>query len=243
MYRHNDMSDLEAKIAQAGPRRRRLAVSDAVFSMDGDIMNLPRFLEICRSSGVISMIDEAHSTGVMGATGHGLCEHFGVSHPDILMGTLSKALGSEGGYVCASRLICDYLRNKSRPFIFSTACNPGSAAAADAALSIIEANPWLAQSVREKARRFVELLRERGVEADTQSSIVPVIVGDEKKAMDISAQLKERGFLVPAIRYPTVAKGASRLRVSISAASSEDDLAGLADAIAECGSFKGDSHG
>lgn len=243
VYRHNDMSDLEAKIAQAGPRRRRLAVSDAVFSMDGDIMNLPRFLEICRSSGVISMIDEAHSTGVMGATGHGLCEHFGVSHPDILMGTLSKALGSEGGYVCASRLICDYLRNKSRPFIFSTACNPGSAAAADAALSIIEANPWLAQSVREKARRFVELLRERGVEADTQSSIVPVIVGDEKKAMDISAQLRERGFLVPAIRYPTVAKGASRLRVSISAASSEDDLAGLADAIAECGSFKGDSHG
>jgi len=233
IYRHNDMDDLLAKISAAGPRRRRLAVSDAVFSMDGDILDLPRFLEICRSNGVMSMIDEAHSTGVMGATGRGLCEHFGAGHPDILMGTLSKALGSEGGYVCASRTICDYLRNKSRSFIFSTAHNPGSAAAADEAISILEAHPELALEVRRKAQLFAAALSERGIPVKTASAIVPVPVGDERRAVRISERLRERGFLVPAIRHPTVAMGAARLRVSVSAATAEADLLSLADALAD----------
>ena len=232
IYRHNDMADLAAKISAAGPRRRMLAVSDAVFSMDGDILDLPQFISVCRANGVISMIDEAHSTGVMGATGRGLCEHFGADHPDVMMGTLSKALGSEGGYVCASRMVCDYLRNRSRSFIFSTAHNPGSAAAADAALAILEANPGLARSVREKARLFADELVSFGVPARTESAIVPVIVGDERKAMEIAARLEREGFLVPAIRYPTVAKGAARLRVSLSAASSDEDIRALAAAIA-----------
>ncbi len=235
IYRHNDMDDLAAKMSQAGPHRRRLAVSDAVFSMDGDILDLPRFLELCRANGVISMIDEAHATGVMGATGHGLCEHFGTGHPDILMGTLSKALGSEGGYVCASRTVCDYLRNRARPFIFSTAHNPGSAAAADAALAILEGHPELARAVREKARMFAAGLSALGIPAKTESAIVPVMVGDERKAMEIAARLESEGFLVPAIRYPTVAKGAARLRVSISAASCDDDIRALAAAIARIG--------
>ena len=232
IYRHNDMNDLAAKIAATGPRRRRLAVSDAVFSMDGDILDLPRFLEICRASGVLSMIDEAHSTGVMGETGRGLCEHFGVEHPDILMGTLSKALGSEGGYVCASRTVCDYLRNRARSFIFSTAHNPGSAAAADAALTILESHPELARTVRAKAKRFAATLSACGVPAKTESAIVPVIVGDERRAVALSARLEEAGFLVPAIRYPTVARGAARLRVSVSASSGDSDLQALAETIA-----------
>ena len=232
IYRHNDMDDLAAKIAEAGPRRRRLAVSDAVFSMDGDILDLPRFLEICGVNGVLSMIDEAHATGVMGATGRGLCEHFGTGHPDILMGTLSKALGSEGGYVCASRTVCDYLRNKSRAFIFSTAHNPGSAAAADAALTILEEHPELAPRVRERAQRFVAALAAQGIAARTESAIVPILVGDERRAVAMAAKLEARGFLVPAIRYPTVAKGAARLRVSVSARTTEKDLSALALAIA-----------
>jgi len=234
IYRHNDMDDLVAKIAEAGSRRRRLAVSDAVFSMDGDILDLPRFLEICGANGVLSMIDEAHATGVMGATGRGLCEHFGAGHPDILMGTLSKALGSEGGYVCAARTVCDYLRNKSRAFIFSTAYNPGSAAAADAALTILEKHPELAPCVRDKARRFVAALAAQGIAARTESAIVPILVGDERRAVEMAAKLEARGFLVPAIRYPTVAKGAARLRVSVSARAAEDDLCALAAAIADC---------
>ena len=231
IYRHNDMDDLAAKIAEAGPRRRRLAVSDAVFSMDGDILDLPHFLEICRANGVLSMIDEAHSTGVMGATGRGLGEHFGAAHPDILMGTLSKALGSEGGYVCASRIVCDYLRNRSRSFIFSTAYNPGSAAAADVALTILEEHPELARTVREKARLFAAAISSRGLSARTQSAIVPIIVGDERRALECSAALERMGFLVPAIRYPTVAKGSSRLRVSFSAKIPDGDCLALAEAI------------
>ena len=234
IYRHNDMDDLAAKIAEAGPRRRRLAVSDAVFSMDGDIFDLPRFLAICGANGVLSMIDEAHATGVMGATGRGLCEHFGAGHPDILMGTLSKALGSEGGYVCASRTVCDYLRNKSRAFIFSTAHNPGSAAAADAALTILEEHPELAPRVRERAQRFVAALAAQGIAARTESAIVPILVGDERRAVAMAAKLEARGFLVPAIRYPTVAKGTARLRVSVSARTTEEDLSALAAAIADC---------
>jgi len=234
IYRHNDMDDLAAKIAEAGPRRRRLAVSDAVFSMDGDILDLPRFLEICGVNGVLSMIDEAHATGVMGATGRGLCEHFGTGHPDILMGTLSKALGSEGGYVCASRTVCDYLRNKSRAFIFSTAYNPGSAAAADAALTILEEHPELAPRVRERAQRFVAALAAQGIAARTESAIVPILVGDERRAVAMAAKLEARGFLVPAIRYPTVAKGAARLRVSVSARTTKEDLLALAAVIADC---------
>ena len=232
IYRHNDMDDLAAKIAEAGPRRRRLAVSDAVFSMDGDILDLPRFVEICGVNGVLSMIDEAHATGVMGVTGRGLCEHFGTGHPDILMGTLSKALGSEGGYVCASRTVCDYLRNKSRSFIFSTAHNPGSAAAADAALTILEEHPELAPRVRERAQRFVAALAAQGIAARTESAIVPILVGDERRAVAMAAKLEARGFLVPAIRYPTVAKGAARLRVSVSARTTEEDMGALASAIA-----------
>ena len=235
VYRHNDMDDLAAKIAAVGPRRRRLAVADAVFSMDGDLLDLPRFLELCRANGILSMIDEAHSTGVMGATGRGLCEHFGVGHPDILMGTLSKALGSEGGYVCASRTVCDYLRNKSRSFIFSTAYNPGSAAAADAALTILEERPELAQTVRGKARRFAAALSARGIPAKTASAIVPVIVGDERRTLALSARLEDAGFFVPAIRYPTVAKGAARLRISFSAAIPDPDCHALLEAFVRLG--------
>ena len=233
IYRHNDLDDLSAKITQAGPRRRRLAVTDAVFSMDGDWVDLPRFQELCRANGVISMIDEAHATGVMGDTGRGLCEHFRCGHPDILMGTLSKALGCEGGYVCASRTVCDYLRNRSRPFIFSTAPCPATAAAADCALTILEENPGLALAVRNKAAAFAALLAKRGMPVQSGSAIIPVMVGGEKRATAVSQALERRGFLAPAIRYPTVARGQARLRVAVSARTETKDLEALADAIAE----------
>lgn len=209
IYKHNDMADLEAKIIAAGPRRRLLAVSDAVFSMDGDILDLPRFLEICRAHNVLSMIDEAHSTGVLGKTGRGICEHFDCDHPDIMLGTLSKALGSEGGYVAGSKVLIDYLRNKARSFIFSTAYNPGSAAASDMALTIIEEHPEIVEKLHELMRRF-----------NSPSAIVPILIGDETKALEKSKSLLEKGYYIPAIRYPTVAKGAARLRLSLSAKNS-----------------------
>ncbi len=232
VYRHNDMADLERKLGGTRSYRRRLVVSDAVFSMDGDLLDLPRFLEACRRYDAFSMIDEAHSTGVLGATGRGICEHFGCGHPDVLMGTLSKALGSEGGYVCGARLLIDWLRNKSRAFIFSTAPGAPAMAAADAALSLLEAEPGRAASVRENAAFLTAELARRGMVASTQSAIVPILVGDERRATEIAEALRADGFLIPAIRYPTVARGAARLRVAVMSAHTRDDLSSVAQAIA-----------
>ena len=231
VYRHGDMDDLERQLDAAGPRRRKLVVSDAVFSMDGDILDLPAFLAACRRAGAVSMIDEAHATGVLGATGRGLTEHFGCK-PDIILGTLSKALGSEGGFVCANRTVCDYLRNRSRSFIFSTAPGPGAMAAADAALSVLEAEPGRAATLREKAARFVAALNAAGVACATQSAIVPILIGDEQKACAVSAALEREGVLIPAIRYPTVARGAARLRVAVDIGKTDADLQRVADLVA-----------
>ena len=223
VYRHGDMDDLARQLDAAGPRRRKLVVSDAVFSMDGDLLDLPAFLAACRRSGAVSMIDEAHATGVLGATGRGLTEHVGCK-PDIILGTLSKALGSEGGFVCASRTACDYLRNRSRSFIFSTAPGPGAMAAADAALSILEAEPGRAAALRAKAARFAAALNEAGMACSTQSAIVPILIGDERKACAVSAALEREGVLIPAIRYPTVARGAARLRAAVDIGKTDADL-------------------
>ena len=231
VYRHGDMDDLARQLDAAGPRRRKLVVSDAVFSMDGDLLNLPAFLEVCRRAGAVSMIDEAHATGVLGATGRGLTEHFGCK-PDIILGTLSKALGSEGGFVCASRTACNYLRNRSRSFIFSTAPGPGAMAAADAALSILENEPGRAAVLCAKAARFVAKLNAAGVACATQSAIVPIPVGGERLTCEVSAALEREGVLIPAIRYPTVARGASRLRAAVDIGKSDAELQRVADLVA-----------
>ena len=233
VYRHADMSDLERALASAGGARRKIVVSDGVFSMDGDILYLPRFLEICRAYGAISIVDEAHATGVVGETGRGLSEHFGCGHPDVMVGTLSKALGAEGGFACTSREIADYLVNRSRPFIFSTAPGAAAVAAGDAALSVLEAEPWRVAQLKRNVAFFVSELAARGISASTESAIVPVLVGDERRAVEVAARLESSGFLVSAIRYPTVARGAARLRVAIMCSHASDQLAAAARAISE----------
>jgi len=217
VYPHLDMEALDRLLLSARGARRALVVSDGVFSMDGDILPLPEFLAICERHGAVSYVDEAHALGVVGATGHGLSEHFGCGRPDVMMGTLSKALGSTGGYVAGSASLVELLRQKSRPFIFSTAPTPASVAAADAALSALEEEPWRVVRLRENVRAF----------GGGDSAIVPVMVGDERKAVELSKSLEEKGFLVPAIRYPTVAMGSARLRVALSAAHSPDDVSAL----------------
>lgn len=233
VYRHGDMDDLDRKLSLCREHRRRLAVSDGVFSMDGDILDLPRFLEVTRRHDAFSMVDEAHATGVVGKTGHGLAEHFGCERPDILMGTLSKALGSEGGFVCGSRLLVDYLRNMSRPFIFSTAPGAPAMAAALAALEVLVSEPDRVARLRANVELFVSELSRRGVSARGETPIVPILAGDEKKALDASAALEKRGFLIPAIRYPTVARGAARLRVAIMSAHTPEQLRSAAAAVAD----------
>ena len=233
VYRHGDMDDLDRTLSLCREHRRRLAVSDGVFSMDGDILDLPRFLEVTRRHDAFSMVDEAHATGVVGRTGRGLSEHFGCGLPDVLVGTLSKALGSEGGFVCGSRLVVDCLRNASRPFVFSTAPGAPAMAAALAALEVIVAEPWRVERLRANVALFVSELSRRGVSARGETPIVPIAVGDERRALGASAALEGRGFFVPAIRYPTVARGAARLRAAVMSAHTPDQLRAAAAAIAD----------
>ena len=234
VYRHSDMKDLEEKLA-AHAQCPGVIVSDAVFSMDGDIADLPRILELARKYHVWSMVDEAHSTGVIGATGRGICEHFHLREkPDVLMGTLSKALASEGGYVCGSRLLIDYLKNTARSFIFSTSQSPANLAAASAALQLLQEEPERVARLQENVRVFCAALAENGVEARSETAIVPLIIGEESLAVKIAKDLERQGILVSAIRYPTVAKGAARLRVALAATHTEEELKSAAAHIAAC---------
>jgi len=234
VYRHSDMKDLEEKLA-AHADCSGVIVSDAVFSMDGNIADLPRILELARKYHVWSMVDEAHSTGVIGKTGRGICEHFHLREkPDVLMGTLSKALASEGGYVCGSRLLIDYLKNTARSFIFSTSQSPANLAAASAALQLLQEEPGRCARLQENVRVFCAALAEHGVEARSETAIVPLIVGEESLAVKIAKDLERQGILVSAIRYPTVAKGAARLRVALTATHTEEELKSAAARIAAC---------
>ena len=239
IYSHNDMRDLEEKLAACTPCRG-VIVSDAVFSMDGDIADLPRILQLARKYHVWSMVDEAHSTGVIGETGRGISEHFHLQEkPDVLMGTLSKALASEGGYVCGSRLLIDYLKNTARSFIFSTSQSPANLAAASEALHLLQEEPDRVARLQENVRVFCAALADGGVEAESETAIVPLIVGEERLAMKVAKELERQGVLVSAIRYPTVAKGSARLRVALSAAHTKEELRSAAARIcATLGSFR-----
>lgn len=230
VYRHNDMADLEEK-AKCHVGRRGLIVSDSVFSMDGDVVPLAELCRIADAYGFLSMIDEAHATGVVGETGHGVTELCGC-RPDIVVGTLSKALGSEGGFVCANAQLVEYLVNRARSFIFSTALPAACVAAALASLDILEREPKRVQGLRENVAFFCSTLRGLGIAATSESAIVPLIVGDERRATRAAELLLEQGILVSAIRYPSVARGSARLRATVRADHSREDLARAANGIA-----------
>lgn len=232
VYKHNDMQDLEAKLNSAN-YSKGIIVSDAVFSMDGDIVKLPRLVELGKKYHLLTMIDEAHATGVIGATGRGAVEYFGGSFvPDILMGTLSKSLGAEGGFACGSKIIIEYLKNKARSFIFATSQAPVVLGAALKALEILEREPQRTQCLQRNAAYFLDCLRKEGVQATSPTAIIPIIIGDEAAALKAADELLACGCLVPAIRYPTVAKGTARLRVALMSSHTEAELARTAKLIA-----------
>lgn len=237
VYKHNDMADLERVVEEAKGTAsdfRGLIVTDAVFSMDGDLANLPELLRIAKAHGVLLMIDEAHATGVIGRTGRGLAEHYHSEHADVTVGTLSKAVAAEGGFVAGSKQLIEFLKNKSRSFIFTTAMSPAVAAAACQNLKFIDAHPERVQQLRENVDFFCKALRSVGLQVpQTQSAIIPIVIGDEAAALNASAKLQERGILIPAIRYPTVAKGQARLRASLMATHTHEELALAAKEIAE----------
>ncbi len=246
VYKHNDMADLERAITEAKKAFQETAreqssndfhgliVTDAVFSMDGDLAKLPELLSIAKKQEVLLMIDEAHATGVLGRTGRGLAEHYGCAHADITLGTLSKAVAAEGGFVAGKQQLIDFLRNKARSFIFTTAIAPAVAAAACNNLRYIDAHPERVQRLCDNVKFFCECLRGEGLDVPTSpSAIVPIIIGDEARALEISAALQKEGLLIPAIRYPTVAKGQARLRASLMASHTREELQWAAKKIAE----------
>ena len=243
VYKHNDMADLQRVILEAEksrtgesalPAPRKLIVTDAVFSMDGDLANLPELLRIAQENDCLLMIDEAHATGVLGKTGRGLAEHYGCAHADVTVGTLSKAVAAEGGFVAGPKQLTEFLKNKSRSFIFTTAMAPAVAAAACNNLRYIDAHPERVQNLRDNVKFFCEALLREGVSVEqSPSAIVPIVIGDEAKAMQISAKLQEQGILIPAIRYPTVAKGQARLRASLMATHTREQLQTAASIIAQ----------
>ena len=242
VFRHNDLNDLEDKLKWARNESRHpspvtrqvLVVTESIFSMDGDAAPLKEIVELKSRHGAWLMVDEAHATGIIGKNGRGLADKLGVSGQiEIQMGTLGKALGASGGYICGSRVLIDYLVNRARSFIFSTAPVPAAAAAAAAAIQLV-------QSAEGKRRR--KHLQTRVAELQSQianrksqipGAIIPIIIGDENEAVAAAAHLREQSIFVPAIRYPTVARGKARLRVTLTASHSAGDVTALNRALDE----------
>jgi 8-amino-7-oxononanoate synthase len=240
VYRHQDMDHLETLLQQAPAARRRLLVSDAVFSMDGDVADLPALISLAEAHDCLLILDEAHATGVLGPSGRGIVEHFtaqGLIPKDrpcvhLEIGTLSKAVGSFGGFVACSASMREFLINKSRSLIFSTALPPASAGAAIEGIRLIQEEPFHRETLWRNVDHLKSQLLECGLDVDAaQTPILPLTLGEEAAALSMSKQLIDRGYFVPAIRPPSVPKGTSRLRVTVSAAHSAEEIAGFGEAL------------
>ncbi|MBI2167547.1 MAG: 8-amino-7-oxononanoate synthase [Candidatus Omnitrophica bacterium] len=234
VFPHKNLSRLEEILKSASGFRRRVIVTDAVFSMDGDRADLEGLVSLKERYDSLLIVDEAHALGIFGNRGSGLSEERGLENPiDVRVGTLSKALGVFGGFAAASETLIESLVNFSRPFIFATAPPPALAAAALKALEILQSEPDL----RKKLWQNVKGIGDRHLWGDRQtgvcSPIIPIIIGDEKRTVEISERLLEKGILIPAIRYPTVPRGKARLRLTVSAAHTEADLNQLFQALPE----------
>ena len=234
VYPHNDADRLRAILDRdRGRFRRSLIATDGVFSMDGDLAPLGDLADLADAFGAMLLVDEAHGTGVFGPEGRGACSACGVAdRVPIRVGTLSKALGSLGGFVAGSRRLIDFLTARARPLLYSTALPPAAAAAASEALRIAREESWRRERVFALGDALRAALADRGhLVPPSTGPIVPILLGDPDRAWAASKSLREAGFLVPAIRPPTVPKGTSRLRISLSAAHTDGDLAGLIDAM------------
>ncbi|MBE0521613.1 MAG: 8-amino-7-oxononanoate synthase [Candidatus Methanoperedenaceae archaeon] len=221
VYPHKDTTELE-KILRESKHNKKLIVTDGIFSMDGDIAPLPEIIELVGKYGAMVMVDDAHATGVLGKHCRGTPDYFNVE-VDINMGTLSKALGSMGGYVAGSSELVDFLRNRARSFIYSTALPPPAVAAASAAIDVIE-KEQPAKRLFENVRMYKKGLVEIGYNVTSETQIMYVMVGDAGKTCDVSAELERMGVFAPAIRPPTVPEGKGRIRTSLMATHTADDI-------------------
>ncbi len=227
VYSHSDMDDLRQKLIAAKDARRRVIWTDGVFSMEGSIARLPEILEIAREHDAVVVVDDSHATGVLGASGRGTPEHFGViGEVDVITSTLGKALGgAAGGFVAGSRALCDILTQRSRPQLFSNALPPTVAASALASVHFLQAHPERVMTLRENANYFRAAITEAGfAPLPGETPIVPIIIGETATAMRMSDMLLEEGVFVTGFGFPVVPQGEARIRCQVSAAHTREDL-------------------
>jgi glycine C-acetyltransferase len=237
-YEHNDPAALEAAIQEnAGTYRRALIVTDGVFSMDGDIAPLPALYEVANKQDILFMVDDAHGEGVLGKGGRGIVDHFNLhGKVDIEVGTMSKAFGVVGGLVAGNKLIVEWLRQRGRPFLFSSAVTAPDAAACLAAVDLLEESTALVDKLWDNAKYFKAEMKKLGFDTGvSETPITPVMLGEAPLAQQFSRELFENGVFAMAIGFPTVAKGKARIRVMISASHDRDDLGQGLEAFAKVG--------
>lgn len=236
-FRHNDMEDLEKRLQNVPSDRAKMVISDSVFSMDGDIIDLPKVVELCQKYNAWLMIDEAHSVGVLGATGRGIEEHFGMNDViDIKMGTLSKTIPSVGGYVAAKQEIISYLRHASRAYIFSAALPPAQAAAANEAFKVILDEPWRMEKLNKNTKQYIDGLKSMGFDTMlTETAIVPVLCGSDERAFALTREAQHHDVFVLPVVSPAVPEGLARLRATITAAHETDEIDYAMEVIGKAG--------
>jgi len=238
VFKHKDVKDCQRVLEEhADFPGKKLIITDGVFSMDGDIAPLPELCDLAEKYGCIMMVDDAHASGVLGRGGRGTIDHFDChGRVHIQVGTLSKAIGAMGGYVCGSRDLIDFLYLRARPFLFSTSHPPATAAACAAAFSLLDspAGEKLVKKLWANTKLFKRELKKRGFQfKGSETPIVPIHVGDAAKAFEFSKKLFDAGVFAPAVGYPTVAEGKARLRAIVSAAHKKEQLVKAADILAE----------
>lgn len=236
-FRHNDMDALEQRLQQIPSGASALVVADSVFSMDGDIIDFPKVVELCQKYGAWLMIDEAHSVGVLGKTGRGVEEHFGMEGAiDLKMGTLSKTIPSVGGYVAGNKDLIEYLRHASRAYIFSAALPPAQAAASKAAFEVILDETWRVEQLNANTKQFIGGLKERGFDTMlTETAIVPVLCGADETAYAMTREAHHHDTFVLPVVSPAVPPGLARLRATITAAHKPDEIDKAMDVIEAAG--------
>lgn len=237
VYRHADANDLERVLKFASKYRRKLIITDGIFSMDGDLAPLKEISYLAEKHSALLMVDEAHSTGIFGKTGSGVAEYLNLEDKiDIKMGTLSKAIGSQGGFVCLSKDLKNYIVNKARGFIYTTALSPVCAAAALESIRIIQdvSSVSIRERLLKNAAYFIGKLKEMGFNTlNSQSQIIPILIGDTHRTKEVADYMFSKGFYTPSIRYPTVPKDMSRLRVSLTAKHTVEDINKFCEALKE----------
>ena len=236
-FRHNDMEHLEGLLKNAPADVAKMVIADSVFSMDGDIIDLPKMVELCKKYNAWLMIDEAHSVGVLGEKGTGIEEYFNMYGAiDIKMGTLSKTIPSVGGYVAAKEEIITYLRHASRAYIFSAALPPAQAAAANEAFKVILDEPWRIERLKQNTKQFIGGLKSMGFDTMlTETAIVPVLCGDDDIAFAMTREAHHRDVFVLPVVSPAVPEGLARLRATVTAAHEPSEIERAMDVIGEAG--------